>query len=65
VVNPEGQTIDAGSDLCLIPDLRDIPLAQLAVQADGANLVTAVVSRIVRDTEDSSIIPAMMFNSAI
>ena len=64
MVDAEAQEIDGGSHLCLIPDLRDIPLARLVAQAaDGAS-VRGVVSRIVDDKDPSSI-PAMMFNSAI
>jgi FXSXX-COOH protein len=62
LVDAEAQRIDGGSHLGLIPDLRDIPLAQLA--AVGADVVTGVVSRIADDKDPSSV-PAMMFNSAI
>lgn len=55
--------IGTGPDECLILDLRAIPLAQLATADETA--VTAVVSRIVADTERSFGVPAMMFNSAI
>ena len=64
-MDAEAQRIDGGSHLGLIPDLRDIPLAQLAAQAAiGADVVTGVVSRIADDKDPSSV-PAMMFNSAI
>lgn len=60
-MDAEAQRIDGGSHLGLIPDLRDIPLAQLAAHAAvGAD----VVSRIADDKDPSSV-PAMMFNSAI
>ena len=62
----EAQLVDRGSHPSLIPDLRAVPLAQLATQAaDGTGVVTGVVSRIVQDPEGPSGIPAMMFNSAI
>lgn len=65
MVDAEAQEIDGGSHLCLIPDLRGIPLARLVAQAaDGTGVVTGVVSRIVDDKDPSSIL-AMMFNSAI
>ena len=64
-MDAEAQRIDGGSHRGLIPDLRDIPLAQLAAQAaGGADVVTGVVSRIADDKDPSSV-PAMMFNSAI
>lgn len=55
--------IGTGPDECLILDLRDIPLAQLATTGERA--VTTVVSRVVTGAERSSGVPAMMFNSAI
>jgi hypothetical protein len=50
----------------LVPDLRDIPLAELAKQADGGQGALAdVLSRIVHLPESPSSIENMMFNSAI
>lgn len=55
-----------GSHGCQIPDLRRIPLAQLAREAaDREKGVTRVVSRIVDSRENPSGVSAMMFNSTI
>ena len=65
-MDSEGRSVSDGSDLCLIPDLRGISLAQLASQAAGGGAAVAdVVSRIVHDQERPSAVPAMMFQSAI
>jgi hypothetical protein len=65
-VDPEGQATGGGVDQCLVPDLRDIPLAQLAKQAAySQGAVTSVLSRIVHLPESPSSVKAMMFNSAI
>lgn len=62
----DGQAAAEGADLCLVPDLRGIPLAQLAGQADdGRSPVAGVLSRIVYLPESPSSIKAMMFNSAL
>jgi FXSXX-COOH protein len=62
-VDSAARHIGTGPDECMIPDLRDIPFAQLATPGERA--VKEVVSRIVADAERSSDVPAMMFNSAI
>jgi len=65
-VNSEARPSGRGSDQCLIPDLRSIPLEQLARQAaDGEIDVVSVVSRIVDGRKCPSNVSAMMFNSAI
>ena len=65
-MNAEAQPVGKRPDRSLIPDVRDVPLAVLAARAaDGSDAVHSVVSRIVRDSESASGIPAMMFNSAI
>lgn len=62
VATPEGN----GSDRCLIPDLRGIPLGQLArLVTDGEKDVPGVVSRIVDSRGNPSGVSALMFNSAI
>lgn len=54
------------SDQCVIPDLRGIPLAQLAMLADDSGKdVTVVVSRILGSRLKRSSVSAMMFNSTI
>lgn len=54
------------TDRCLIPDLRGIPLGQLAsLAAEGEKGVTNLVSRIVDNEQSALHIPAMIFNSAI
>jgi hypothetical protein len=65
-VDSEARHTGKRSDRCLIPDLRGITLAQLARQAaEGEKDVTGVVSRIMDSRENSSGVPAMMFNSTI
>ena len=65
-VNSEARPSGSRSDQCLIPDLRSIPLEQLARQAaDGEIDVVSVVSRIVDGRKCPSSVSAMMFNSAI
>ncbi len=65
-MDSDGQATGGGVDLCLVPDLRDIPLAELAKQADGSQgAVAGVLSRIVHLPESPSSIENMMFNSAI
>jgi len=56
-----------GSDRCAIADLRGFTLRQLARQAGaGEKVVTGVVSRIVHHgQENSTVVQAMMFNSAL
>lgn len=65
-MDPDGQATDGGVDQCLVPDLRDIPLAQLAKRAaDNQDVMASVLSRIVHLPESPSSVKAMMFNSAI
>ncbi len=65
-MDSDGQATGGGVDLCLVPDLRAIPLAQLAKQADDSQgAVAGVLSRIVHLPESPSSIKTMMFNSAI
>jgi hypothetical protein len=65
-VDSDGQATGGGVDQCLVPDLRDIPLAQLAKQAtDRQDVVASVLSRIVHLPEGPSSVKAMMFNSAL
>ena len=65
-MDPDGQATGGGVDQCLVPDLRDIPLAQLAKQAaDSQDVVAGVLLRIVHLPESPSSVKAMMFNSAI
>lgn len=65
-MDPDGQATVRGPDQCLLPDLRDIPLAQLAEQAaDSKDVVARMLSRIVHLPESPSSIKTMMFNSAI
>lgn len=65
-MDPDGQATVGGVDQCLVPDLRDIPLAQLAKQAaDSKDVMTSVLTRIVYLPESPSSIKTMMFNSAI
>lgn len=62
VARPAGNV----TDRCFIPDLRGIPLGQLAsLAANGEKSVTSLVSHIVDDEQGVLHIPAMMFNSAI
>jgi len=65
-VDPDGGITGEGVRQCLVPDLRDIPLAQLAKRAaDSQDVVTTVLSRIVQLPESPSSVKTMMFNSAI
>lgn len=49
-----------------IPDLRDISLVELArLAGDGDDAIHGVVERMVDGLESPSVIPAMIFNSAI
>ena len=65
-MDSEARHIGGGSHRGQIPDLRGIPLAQLARQAaDGEKDVTDVVSRIVGSLDSPSSVSAMMFNSTI
>jgi len=65
-MDSETRHIGTRSDECLIPDLRGIPLAQLARRAAvDERAVTDVVSRIVAGLERPSGVTAMMFNSTI
>ena len=65
-MDPDGGATCGGADQCLVPDLRDIPLAQLARRAPGSqDVVTSVLSRIVHLPESPSSVKTMMFNSAI
>ena len=62
----EARPNGASSDQCVIPNLQDVTLEELAQRAaDGDREVTAVVSRIRESKESPSGVPAMMFNSAI
>jgi len=57
----EGQPVESR-----IPDLREIPLGQLAAQAGGGeNDVTGVVERIRGGLGNPAGFPAMTFQSAI
>jgi hypothetical protein len=65
-VDSEARPIGSGSHRSLIPDLRNIPLDQLAtLAAEGEGVVVGVVSRIVAGQENPSLVEAMMFNSTI
>jgi hypothetical protein len=65
-VDSEAQPIGGGPDPCLIPDLRSIPLGQLAKRAAVTeDIVADVVLRIVEGMESPSRVQVMMFNSAI
>lgn len=58
------QSSSTVEDQSRIPDLRGIPLGQLARRAAaGEQEVTGVVSRIVDSRESPSAVSAMMFNS--
>jgi FXSXX-COOH protein len=65
-VDPDGQATGGGVDQCSLPDLRGIPLAQLAKgAADSQDAVANVLSRIVYRPKSPSSVKATMFNSAI
>ncbi len=65
-MDSDGQATGGGVDLCLVPDLRGIPLAQLAERADdGQGAVAGVLTRVVYLPESPSSIKSMMFNSAL
>jgi hypothetical protein len=58
--------ITCTSELSLIPDLGDIGLGQLASRAAaGEKSVIGVVARTVDNRKGISVVPDVMFNSAI
>jgi hypothetical protein len=65
-MDSDGHATGSEADLCLVPDLRGIPLAQLAEQADDdQGAVAGVLKRVVYLPESPSSIKIMMFNSAL
>jgi len=56
----------AGLAACPVPDLRGVPLAELARLADdGDDVIHGVVTRMIDGEEKPSHVPATIFNSAI
>jgi FXSXX-COOH protein len=65
-VDPAASLTDSRSDVSLISDVRDVPLADLASLGSSWNAVAAaVVTRVADATHGSSLPPTMVFNSAI
>ena len=55
--------ISTTTDVSLIPDVRDIPLADLA--REGATGTAAVLARVVDGTDGPAQVPTTSFNSGI
>ena len=65
-MDSHGRPVNRKSDSNLIPDLRHIPLAQLATwAANGEDALATMVSRVIGGQQDPAGISAMMFNSSI
>ena len=60
------QHMPDGLPPCPVPDLRKVPLQELASQAGrGDGVIDAIVARMVDGGESSSLAPVTRFNSAI
>ncbi|MGH3158824.1 MAG: hypothetical protein ACRDNF_19950 [Streptosporangiaceae bacterium] len=65
-MNFDAESIRETAAAPLIPDLRGIPLGQLADRtADADDIVAGVVGRYVKEMENLSHVPVLAFNSAI
>lgn len=65
-MNRAAESIPSGKDPSSIPDLRGIPLGQLADEAaDPEGIVNDMVLRLLDGIEGSARVAVMSFNSAI